>query len=151
MPRAGTVYGIGDVFPSMRAPDQFGSWLPSTFYGNVILVDFSAGWCGLQTVASSAEAHFNDYWDQGFVVVHAMIDDYSGREAPIRPSWPTGRIASASPFRCLAVATSMAGVLRALCGRSHRWGHPYMLPSTANTRSIRSIREAETMRRSWHA
>ena len=48
----------------------------------MILIDFSAGWCGpCQTVANEAQEFWDERRDQGFVIFHAMQDDWTGGEA----------------------------------------------------------------------
>ena len=44
-----------------------------------MLVDFSAGWCGpCHMVAEEAEEMWESRREDGFVIIHAMIDDWSG-------------------------------------------------------------------------
>ena len=68
------------VIPDFTADDQYGN--PVSLYqfaGSVILVDLSAGWCGpCQIVADQAEEMWHEERDRGFVIIHAMIDDYRG-------------------------------------------------------------------------
>jgi len=76
----GGTYGFDEVFPDMTGQDINDTEVSIyQFYGEVILLDFSAGWCGpCQQVAAGAEDMWNEYRDDGFVIIHAMVDDYRG-------------------------------------------------------------------------
>ena len=68
----------GRVMMDFYLVDQFGQevWLHQ-FYGQVVLVDFSAGWCGpCQQMATGAEDIYQEYRSQGFVTLHVMTDDW---------------------------------------------------------------------------
>lgn len=73
-------WGIGDRFQDFTTTDQFGNDVSLyQFWGNVVLVDFSAGWCGpCRAVAATAEDEYRSHADDGFVVFHYMIDDNQG-------------------------------------------------------------------------
>lgn len=75
-----TTYGMGEVLPNLMGRDLNREEVNlNQFYGNVILLDFSAGWCGpCNTVAAEAEEEWNDHRDEGYVIVHAMVDGWDG-------------------------------------------------------------------------
>lgn len=79
----GTDYAEGEVFPNFKGKDINGEKVQLYhFYGNVVLLDFSAGWCGpCQAQAATAEDLFEELRDDGFVIVHAMADDWTGGAA----------------------------------------------------------------------
>ncbi|MCB9674845.1 MAG: TlpA family protein disulfide reductase [Alphaproteobacteria bacterium] len=73
---------IGEQMPDFQAKDQFGNDVSlHQFYGMVVLLDFSAGWCGpCRQLAEDAEDHFLNKRDEGFVTIHLMIQDNQGSE-----------------------------------------------------------------------
>ncbi len=75
----GDVYEMGAMLPDFKGTDQFGETIRLyQLYGYVVLVDFSAGWCGpCHEAASQAAELFEDHRAEGFVIVHAMVDDES--------------------------------------------------------------------------
>ncbi|MFT5680906.1 MAG: peroxiredoxin [Myxococcota bacterium] len=75
-----STYAYDEVFPDFTAPDRFGVEVSlHQFWGQTILLDFSAGWCGpCKTVAKDAEEMWNDQREDGFVIVHAMTDGATG-------------------------------------------------------------------------
>jgi peroxiredoxin len=75
----GSGYDIGDTIADFAGLDQYGNEISlHQFNGAVILMDFSAGWCGpCKTVAATAETMYQKHKENGFVIVHNMIDDFS--------------------------------------------------------------------------
>jgi thiol-disulfide isomerase/thioredoxin len=74
----GDTYGIGDVMPDLRGTDQFGTSGVRLydFYGHVILLDLSAGWCPpCRALAEEAQAFWEQHREQGFIIIHLMQDD----------------------------------------------------------------------------
>ena len=76
-------WAVGERVPDFTATDQFGQQITlEQFYGNVILVDFGAGWCGpCRQVAVTAEDMYRQRADDGFLIIHYMIDDNSNTGA----------------------------------------------------------------------
>jgi peroxiredoxin len=74
-----TGWDYGDIAPNVRLEDQFGQdFALHQFYGNVILLDFSAGWCApCRELAAEAQALWEDHREDGFMIVHLMIRDNS--------------------------------------------------------------------------
>ena len=74
-----TGFAIGDQLQNMKGEDQFGNDVELyQFWGNVILIDFSAGWCPpCRAVAANAEEEYRNHADKGFLIVHMMTDDNS--------------------------------------------------------------------------
>ena len=73
----GTTLAIGEAFPNFTTFDQKGNDVELyQFYGSVILLDFSAVWCGpCNAVAEDAAEMWETYRDDGFVMIHAMTGD----------------------------------------------------------------------------
>lgn len=76
----GSDYALGEVFPNFTTTDQFGNEVELyDFYGYVVLLDFSAGWCGpCRTAAETSEEMWESYREDGFIIIHAIIDDNRG-------------------------------------------------------------------------
>lgn len=72
----GTGWEIGEVLPNASLRDQnnigFDLW---QLYGNVILLDFSAGWCvPCQELAEGAQEMWESHREEGFMIVHMITE-----------------------------------------------------------------------------
>lgn len=72
-----TTITTGEVVPEFRLADQYGDTVSLwQFYGMVVIVDISTGWCGpCQQLAAEAQAMADDYRDQGLEYVTVMPQD----------------------------------------------------------------------------
>ncbi len=79
-------FELTEVLADLAFQDQFGAMLSLyQFYGYVILIDFSAGWCGpCRETAGGAQAMWTRYRDRGFMIIHLLTE--SGR--PGDPATP---------------------------------------------------------------
>ena len=83
---AETVYGtgweLGDITPNVTLADQFGQDFDlHQFYGNVILLDFSAGWCSpCRELAEGAQALWTSHRESGFMMIHILTQDNGSSE-----------------------------------------------------------------------
>jgi peroxiredoxin len=79
----------GDFSRSWESEDQHGETLSlREFYGNVILVDMGAEWCGpCQQSAEGMEEEYQDRKDRGFVVLQLLLDGQTDQEEPNRERW----------------------------------------------------------------
>lgn len=77
---AGTDFGLDETFPNFTSEDQFGNEVSLyDFYGYVILLDMSAGWCGpCRDAAEGAQEMYESYREDGFVIIHTIIDNNQG-------------------------------------------------------------------------
>jgi thiol-disulfide isomerase/thioredoxin len=75
----GTGWGEDEVMPNWSSWDQFGETVELyQFYGMVVVIDFSAGWCGpCNSAAPGMEDIYQEYKDQGLMMLTVMIDDNS--------------------------------------------------------------------------
>ena len=76
-------YAMGEVFPDLVGKDKNREDISlSQFYGHVVLLDFSAGWCPpCRAVAETAEEEWVEYREDGYVIVHAMVDGWQSPSA----------------------------------------------------------------------
>lgn len=70
-------WGLGRRVPNMVVTDQFGKTVElEQFFGNVILVNLSAGWCGpCRSAAAQNETLYRSMADDGFLFFSLMIGD----------------------------------------------------------------------------
>ena len=85
-------WSMGDVIHDIQLIDQFGQdFHLYQYYGFVILIDVSAGWCNpCKAVAEHAEALYQTYKDDGFVIVHILLDAWIEGDPPnqeFRQAW----------------------------------------------------------------
>jgi peroxiredoxin len=73
----GTGWAVGDIAPNTMVIDQFEREVQlHQFYGNVILLDFSAGWCSpCRDLAESAQELWTTHREDGFMVIHILTQD----------------------------------------------------------------------------
>jgi peroxiredoxin len=71
-----TGWSTGDIMPNFTASDQNGQPVQLyQFYGYVILLDFSAGWCiPCRQTAGTSQTLWEEYRAQGFLVIHVLIE-----------------------------------------------------------------------------
>jgi len=74
----GVSWAIGEQILDISLTDQFDQpFQLYQYYGFVILLDVSAGWCNpCNVVAARAEALYQSYKADGFVMIHLMMDGW---------------------------------------------------------------------------
>lgn len=79
----------GEFSASWSHEDQHGQELKlRRFYGNVILVDIAAEWCGpCQQTTETLEEEYQGFKDQGFVVIQILLDGVTQSEEPDLDRW----------------------------------------------------------------
>jgi peroxiredoxin len=75
---------VGDTAPDFKLHDKNGvDHCVRDFTGKVVLINVAAGWCGpCKQEMPSIEAVYEQYRDQGFEVVQAMIDGFQYPSTP---------------------------------------------------------------------
>ena len=80
----GTGWEIGKIMPNIDFLDQYSEAFELyQFYGYIVALDFSAGWCGpCRSLAVGAQALYEELRGDGFIMIHCLINTNSqGQEA----------------------------------------------------------------------
>ena len=82
-------WGPGDVSETWDNDDQFGETLDlHKFYGNVIMIDIGSEWCGpCNAAAPEAEQHYQDFKEEGFIVLGILMDGLQNPSTPEADRW----------------------------------------------------------------
>lgn len=82
-------WDAGEVSRDWEGEDQHGDLLSlHKFFGNVIMIDIGAEWCGpCQAAAPEAEDHYQDWKDRGFIVFGLLIDGIPQDTPPDIDRW----------------------------------------------------------------
>ncbi len=85
----GEGWGFGQVSNDWAAEDQHGQELQlHRFYGNVVVVELAAEWCGpCRQAAETLEDEYQDRRDDGFVVIQILIDGIDFGVDPDPEQW----------------------------------------------------------------
>ncbi len=80
-----TGFREGEALPDFRLPDQHGDEVTlCQLRGHVVLVDISTIWCSpCQDLAKHTEATWQDYKDQGFVLVTILAENLEGEDPTV--------------------------------------------------------------------
>lgn len=78
-PIAGEGLGVGDTAPDISMVDMNGNPVCTRDYaGQVVMINMAAGWCPpCQDETPDIQALYAELASQGFVVLMAMLDDYT--------------------------------------------------------------------------
>jgi alpha-tubulin suppressor-like RCC1 family protein/thiol-disulfide isomerase/thioredoxin len=86
-------FELGDTLPNFQMVDQFDAPLDLyQFHDTIVLLDFSAGWCNpCREAAKVAQALWEDYRDQGFIIIHYLTETSNGApgDLVLQQGWAT--------------------------------------------------------------
>jgi len=75
----GEGWAMGEIMNNWPAVDQYGEAIEfHQFYGAVVVLDLSAGWCSpCNQAAPGMETTYQEFREDNVVMIHVMIDDWS--------------------------------------------------------------------------